>query len=177
MTSILNGIHMIIDEMLYQQIVKVMPITCVDLVVVDDLGRVLLLKRTNEPARDEWWFPGGRVYYLETRADAATRKLREECGLEAHNLIELGTFDVIVERSDTGDKLHGVTTVYIANVSSDTTFILDEQTSSAEWQLPSDWLKYQLNPFIERTLSIFAEYNALHSHYDFAKRRPEKLPT
>lgn len=148
---------MIIDEMLYQQIVKVMPITCVDLVVVDDLGRVLLLKRKNEPARDEWWFPGGRVYYLETRLDAAARKLREECGLEALQLVELGTFDVIVERSDTGNKLHGVTTVYIANVSS-ITFTLDGQNTDAEWRFPSDWLKFQLNPFIEQALSIFAEH-------------------
>ncbi len=127
----MNSLYMIIDETLYRQIVKVMPIPCVDLVVVDNLGRVLLLKRTNEPAKNEWWFPGGRVHYLETRLDAAVRKLREECGLEALQLIELGTFDVIVERLDTGNKLHGVTTVYIANVSS-TALILDKQNSDAE---------------------------------------------
>lgn len=151
---------MIIDEMLYREILKVMPIACVDLVVVDKLGRVLLLKRTNEPAKNEWWFPGGRVYYLETRLDAATRKLREECGLESVELVEVGTFDVIVERLDTGDKLHGITTVYIANVSS-VAVTLDGQNSDAEWRFPSDWLKYRLNPFIERVISISAEYSKI----------------
>lgn len=151
---------MIINKMLYQQIVKVMPIPCVDLVVVDDLGHILLLKRKNEPAKAEWWFPGGRVYYLETRLDAAARKLREECGLEAIKFVELGTFDVVVERLDTGNKLHGVTTVYIAKVSR-VAVTLDGQNSDAEWRSPSDWLKHRLNPFVQRTISVFAEYNGI----------------
>ena len=46
---------MIINKELYQQIVQVIPIACVDLVVVDDVGQVLLAKRTNEPAIGEWW--------------------------------------------------------------------------------------------------------------------------
>lgn len=149
---------MIIDEILYQQIVRVMPIPCVDLVVVNDLGHLLLLKRTNEPARDEWWFPGGRVHYLETRIDAAARKLREECGLEVIELVELDTFDVILERLDNGSKLHGITTVYIAKVSS-LSITLDEQNSDAEWRFPFDWLKHQLNPFVEKAISAFVEYN------------------
>ena len=154
---------MIINEKLYQQIVKMMPIPCVDLVIVDNLGRVLLLKRTNEPAKGEWWFPGGRVYYLESRLDAAKRKLREECGLDVSQLTELGTFDVIVERLDNGNQAHGVTTVYLAKVSS-ITLVLDSQNSAAEWRFPSDWLKCRLNPFIERTLSIFTEHNESLPH-------------
>ena len=47
-----------IDKNLYKQIQKVMPIPCVDLVVVNDYGQVLLAKRRNEPAVNEWWFPG-----------------------------------------------------------------------------------------------------------------------
>ena len=69
---------MIINKDIYQQIVKVMPISCVDLVVVDDYGQVLLARRTNEPAKGEWWFLGGRVHFLENRVDAAVRRLREE---------------------------------------------------------------------------------------------------
>ena len=89
---------MIIDKNLYQKIVQIMPIPSVDLIVVDDQQRVLLAKRKNEPGKGFWWFPGGRVHFLETREQASVRKLREECGLGVEQILEVGTYDVIVER-------------------------------------------------------------------------------
>ena len=150
-----------INKSLYQQIVQVMPIPCVDLIVADDHGQVLLARRKNEPAMGEWWFPGGRVHYLETRVDTAIRKLREECGLESDQLVELGTFDVIVERSDNGSKLHGVTTLYFARVGGDQICTLDSQNSEAEWRLPLEWLKIELHPFIECGLIAFTNHKSL----------------
>ena len=147
---------MILENNFYQQIKNAIPIPCVDLIIVNDDGKILLAKRTNEPARSEWWFPGGRVHYLEKRRDAAVRKLREECGLEAVQLVELGTFDVLVDSPD-DNKSHSITTVFVAMVGANTTFTLDAQNSEAEWRLPLDWLKLQLNPFIEQTLNIFAK--------------------
>lgn len=149
---------MIIDDHLYQQIVQVMPISCVDLVVANDYGQTFLAKRTNEPAKGKWWFPGGRVHYLETRLDAAIRKLREECGLESDQLVELGTFDVIVEASENGSNSHAITTLYSARVVGDQIFTLDSQNSEAEWRLPLEWLKVELHPFIQRGLIAFTNY-------------------
>ena len=74
---------MVVPEPLYQQIWPIMPIACVDVVAHDGDGRVLLLCRAEEPAKGQWWFPGGRVHHMETRADAAARKLKEECSLAA----------------------------------------------------------------------------------------------
>jgi ADP-ribose pyrophosphatase YjhB (NUDIX family) len=152
---------MIIDKDLYRQIVRVMPISCVDLVVANDYGQVLLTKRKNEPAMGEWWFPGGRVHYLETRVQAAARKLREECGLEADQLVELGTFDVIVERADDDSKSHAITTLYYAKVSRRQTFTLDSQNSKAEWRLPLEWLQLELNPFIKEGLAKIMNYKGV----------------
>ncbi len=151
---------MVIDKDLYQQIVQVMPIPCVDLVVVNDYGQILLAKRANEPAVGKWWFPGGRVHYLETRVDAAARKLQEECGLEVDKLIELGTFDVVVERSDNRSKSHAITTLYFARVEQQV-FTLDSQNSEAEWRLPLDWLRLELHPFIQRGLTASINYTSL----------------
>jgi colanic acid biosynthesis protein WcaH len=148
---------MIIDDHLYQQIVQVMPIPCVDLVVTNDSGQVLLARRENEPARGEWWFPGGRVHYLETRVDAAVRKLRQECALEANQLVDLGTFDVIVKRSDNGKNLHGITTLYCMKVNQNQTFTLDSQNSEAQWRLPLEWLKLELHSFVQHGLTVFSE--------------------
>lgn len=134
-----------------------MPIPCVDLIVVNESGEILLAKRTNKPAQGEWWFPGGRVYYLETRLDAAVRKLREECGLEAMQLAEMGTFDVIVEGSEKGHRLHAITTVFVVKVKLTTAVTLDAQNSEAKWHLPSYWLRFKLNPFVIQVLTIYTK--------------------
>ena len=42
----------------YKEFIHYMPICCVDVVV--HVGRsFLLVKRIQEPAKNEWWFPGG----------------------------------------------------------------------------------------------------------------------
>ena len=66
---------MLIPEDIYRLVKQAMPIPCVDLIVIDKLGRALLVKRANYPALGEWWFPGGRVHFLETRHGAVKRKL------------------------------------------------------------------------------------------------------
>jgi colanic acid biosynthesis protein WcaH len=148
---------MIIEKNLYAQIKNIMPIPCVDIIIVNQDGRILLAKRTNQPAQGEWWFPGGRIHYLETRKVAAVRKLQEECSLEAEKLVELGTFDVITDDLCTGNKSHGITTVFIASMGPNTAFILDEQNSVAKWLLPLDWLKLDLHPFIQQVLTIISQ--------------------
>jgi ADP-ribose pyrophosphatase YjhB (NUDIX family) len=49
-------------------------------------GKVLLLRRGNEPALGKWTFPGGYVDFGENAADAALRETREEVGMR----VELG---------------------------------------------------------------------------------------
>lgn len=58
------------------------PKLVVGCLVIDD-GRVLLLKRGNEPALGKWTFPGGFVEFAERATDAARRETEEEVGLRA----------------------------------------------------------------------------------------------
>lgn len=146
---------MIIKDGLYRQILQVMPIPCVDLIVENEHGRLLLARRINEPGKGEWWFPGGRVHFLETRLQASKRKLREECGLEALHILEMGTYDVIVERTDNAEKLHAITTLFHVHVGDITGYTLDFQNSEADWRLPDEWLNQKLHPFVNNCLQIF----------------------
>ncbi len=56
------------------------PIVGVGAVIVQD-GRVLLVRRGNEPLRNQWSIPGGVLELGETLREGAAREAREETGL------------------------------------------------------------------------------------------------
>lgn len=129
-----------IPSALYARIVKSMPVFCVDLVVRDPRGRVLLVKRANAPARGQWWLPGGRVLYHELRVDAARRKLLEECGLTAGAVREVATFDVILPKEEGIMASHTVATVFDVSVPAGPVR-LDAQSTAYRWRTPAAWAK------------------------------------
>jgi 8-oxo-dGTP diphosphatase len=145
---------MLVPEELYSQIVRVMPIPCVDLFVVDDAGCVLLLLRKNEPAAGRWWFPGGRVLFGEQRRDAARRKLQEECGLVSTRFLEIGTFDVVLD-FEQDRRAHAITTLYEVPVKAGRDVRLDNQSSRACWLTPREWLERELPVFVRSRLSTY----------------------
>ena len=55
---------------------------CVGAVVWDGAGRLLLIRRGQEPSRGLWSLPGGRVEPGETLEVAVVREVREETGLD-----------------------------------------------------------------------------------------------
>lgn len=144
-----------IPDMLYSQILQVMPIPCVDLLVVNDHDDILLVKRKNQPAQGQWWFPGGRIWLGEKRRAAAVRKLAEECRLNATGISYLGTFDLFLDRID-GDLIsHSITSLYRVSVKNYRTLQLDSQSSEAIWMAGTDWLRESLHPFVEKQLAAY----------------------
>jgi colanic acid biosynthesis protein WcaH len=140
----------------YGRIVAVMPIVCVDLIVIDIDGRLLLLRRRDEPAKGHWWFPGGRVHLGETRTESVLRKLNEECGLgpDDGTMTELITVDVILS-DDQGTVRHAVSTVFRIEMSRVAGPLqLDEHSEAAEWRPPATWLRENLHPFVRGLVAM-----------------------
>jgi 8-oxo-dGTP diphosphatase len=54
---------------------------CVGGLAYDAAGRLLLIRRGNDPGRGLWSVPGGRVEAGEDDAAAVVREMREETGL------------------------------------------------------------------------------------------------
>lgn len=57
------------------------PIACVGGIAHDETGRLLLVRRRNEPGAGRWSVPGGRVEPGETDVEALVREMAEETGL------------------------------------------------------------------------------------------------
>jgi ADP-ribose pyrophosphatase YjhB (NUDIX family) len=75
----------------------------VGLYVVKD-GKVLLVRRGNEPGRGKWSLPGGRIRFGERSEEAALREMREETGLEVRLRRVVDVVDVFW-RSEMGELL------------------------------------------------------------------------
>lgn len=57
-------------------------VRCAGAIVFDGAGRLLLVRRHNEPSRGLWCEPSGRCEDGETASQACVREAREETGLE-----------------------------------------------------------------------------------------------
>ncbi|MCS7098334.1 MAG: NUDIX hydrolase [Candidatus Methanomethyliaceae archaeon] len=91
------------------------PIIGAGILVIDN-GKVLLIKRGNDPNKGLWSIPGGMVRLGESPEEAAIREFKEETGLDA--IIEdlLGVFNVVI-RDDKGKiKYHYVVIDYLGKV-------------------------------------------------------------
>ena len=129
-----------------------MPICCVDLYIRDKQENILMLLRSNEPAKNNWWFPGGRVFFEERRLHAATRKLKEECNLSHFSITELKTYDVILPIPP-NNLSHAITTVFSVRINGVKPIVnLDDLHEKYAWKNKDEWAAKDLHPFIMNVL-------------------------
>jgi colanic acid biosynthesis protein WcaH len=106
----------------WRTVVANVPIPAVDLVVVHD-GGVVLGRRTNDPARGEWFVPGGRVRKGERLPEAVDRVARAELGVDVAVRERLGAFTHLWETSDVPgtDGKHYVAVGFVVEPTADPT--------------------------------------------------------
>jgi len=85
------------------------PVPTVDIIIESDGGRILLIKRKNEPIG--WALPGGFVDYGESLEHAAIREAKEETSLDVTLIKQFHTYS----SPDRDPRQHTVSTVFIAH--------------------------------------------------------------
>jgi colanic acid biosynthesis protein WcaH len=134
----------------WETIVSNVPLVSVDLVVETDDG-VVLGKRENEPAKGEWFVPGGRVRKHERLRDAVDRVATTELGCAVEIERRLGVYEHFYDTSefDDTDGKHYVPVGF--HVTPDgTAFQADDQHSEVETFQPP--FEFDLHPYVEAYL-------------------------
>ncbi|WP_363465049.1 GDP-mannose mannosyl hydrolase [Halogeometricum borinquense] len=133
----------------WRTIVENVPIVSVDLVVKHD-GGILLGMRENEPAKGEWFVPGGTVLKGESLTDAVHRVATEELGVGVTINDRLGTFEHFYETSEVDgiDSKHYVATAFVVTPDKSK---LNPDTQHSRFQMFEP--PYEtVHPYVERYL-------------------------
>ncbi len=136
-----NAENKFIPSALYSQITKTIPIPSVEALIVID-GALLFLRRKNQPAKGQWWFPGGRIYIGESFKETLHREVKEETGLEVNAYKFIGAYSRVFPQR------HDITIAYLCQCKPGT-ITLDSEHS--EYKLlkavPAD-----LHPYLLETI-------------------------
>jgi colanic acid biosynthesis protein WcaH len=120
------------------EVVKNAPLVSIDLVVKNSRGEVLVGRRTNEPAKDYWFVPGGRILKDERIAEAFGRIAYDELGIRP--AIEearfLGVFEHLYPNNFTESEdfsTHYVVLAYEVPIDETAVISPDDQHSEYKW--------------------------------------------
>jgi len=140
-----------IPQELYNQILREVPIACVDIAIVAG-GSILLVRRQDAPAAGQWWVPGGRVLKGEKMKETARRKAREEVGLDCHVGPIIHTAETIFEDGPHGIAVHSINScflLYPVLPAAETRVCLDGHHGGFRWV---GTVPRGLHPYVEQCL-------------------------
>jgi colanic acid biosynthesis protein WcaH len=128
---------MFLDNNIFETVIDSTPLISIDLVVKNPQGHALLGLRTNRPAKDYWFVPGGRIQKNESMKDAFTRICQHELGLACsiEQATFLGTFEHFYDDSVFGEHLstHYVVLGYEITVVESQLLLPTDQHSHYRW--------------------------------------------
>ena len=142
-----------IPEKLYRKIINLVPMCYVDL-VVKKKDTFLLIKRLENPAKNQWWFPGGRILFNEKLQEAVKRKLREEVNIKNFQKIQfLGIKEMSFKKGIYKKPICGIANVFLVEVEeSDCGGIkLDKTSKDYRW---FEGIQKNFHPYLKQFLKL-----------------------
>ena len=128
-------------------------------------GRVLLMRRNKEPNLGLWVAPGGKLEKDEAPFECAIRELREETGLQAHELILRGIVTCVAVQIEQPCMQFLFT---VADFTGE--LAADEQEGSLTWWPTIDALRLPMPPanaiFLPRVLDPNGDFYQAKHVYD-----------
>ncbi|MCR4285157.1 MAG: NUDIX domain-containing protein [archaeon] len=126
----------LIPKKLYEQIIENSIISAVDAIIVYN-KKVLVGKRTQEPAKGKWWIPGGRQKKGELPEEAVKRLIKKEIGLDVNISKLVGVYDPIFKKTafpNIKTGVHYVSRVYLVHpINKDFKVNLDKTQKEYKW--------------------------------------------
>jgi colanic acid biosynthesis protein WcaH len=141
-----------IPKELYENILENSIIVDVDAVIHNE-NKALLVYRIQEPAKNQWWIPGGRQKKLEFGEESVISKVKEETGLDVEVEKLIGVYE---ERFDTTPFPnvktggHHLIRAYLVNpINKNQKIKLDETSEDYKW---IDKIDENLDNYVKRIL-------------------------
>lgn len=137
-------------------------------------GRVLLVKRREEPGRGLWTLLGGAVHHGEELKAAVSRELREECGIERAVEEIAEVMERMIPDDDGRNRYHHVILDFCSRwLRGDLS--PSEEVEDARWVEIADLADYRVTwgtaDLIRRPLA--RQENGLQCHGGQGRSRPE----
>jgi colanic acid biosynthesis protein WcaH len=134
-----------LDSTTFLKIVELTPLVSVDLILRNDRGGILLGFRRNQPAKDCWFVPGGKILKDERIPDAIRRISHAELGFALDPTS--GSFKGVYEHlyPDNFAGADGISTHYIVlahefRLKAEVRISGDEQHAELRWWQVADLL-------------------------------------
>lgn len=129
----------------FATVIRSTPLVSIDFIIRRPDGAVLVGRRHNEPARDSWFVPGGRIRKNERLDAAFQRLLATETGFIAarSDATPVGVYEHLYDTNALGDPAFGTHYVVIAyelKVAQDAVPVADSQHARFCWRTPADLL-------------------------------------
>tara|TARA_B100000886_G_C20324966_1_gene449809 strand:+ start:281 stop:709 length:429 start_codon:yes stop_codon:yes gene_type:complete len=121
-----------IPELEYRNIVKKIPIFCIDFLIRCD-DQILLLKRNENPLKGYYWIIGGRLLFKEKIDEAAERIQKREIGRNFKNYKLIGFSNYTYKNSHNSRALHTPTLLYEVRVKEIFKPNLDSTHTNYKW--------------------------------------------
>lgn len=121
-----------INEKEYKKIINLMPIFCIDFLIRKDED-FLLIKRLEEPLKEEFWLPGGRLRIFESIEEASERIQIKEIGRHFPDINFVAFSNYFFKKTISSRALHTPTLLFEVVVKDYFEPVIDSFHSDYRW--------------------------------------------